>query len=165
MLLSENIVGQKGSLRPMQVNPAGTTARAQVSPQFVCRILIVDNNRERGDVSVTLAQNMGHHVRRAYQGVTAVEIAKQFVPDIVLLDFSKADAGLAVAAALRRLRAAQNAYIVALNEAAAADERKVYEDSVDAMLSLPLTADTVERLLWHWCERVHRWRASDEPAC
>lgn len=50
------------------------------------RILVVDDNKDSAE-TLTLALGVrGHEVRTAYDGYQAVEMAKDFIPDVVLLD-------------------------------------------------------------------------------
>ena len=150
----------------MQPESASMKKHARGSAQFVCRILIVDGDRNRSDHTVLLAEHMGHQVRRAYRGVTAIDIAKQFLPDIVLIDFAQGDVGLALAAAIRRMSTGRFAYLVALTNSRNANERSLAQDSsIDAQLVHPLTLDALDQMLRQWCERVRGWRASAESPC
>jgi len=103
---------------------------------------------------------MGHRVRIAYRGVMAIDITKHFLPDIVLIDFARPDAGLAVAAAIRRMQVGRSASLVGLVASGTARaENLAPAGSLDACLAHPLTRDALEQMLEHWCERVHGWRA------
>jgi CheY-like chemotaxis protein len=50
------------------------------------RVLVVDDNRDSADLQATLLHHNGHEVRTAYDGTDALEVALQFLPDVVLLD-------------------------------------------------------------------------------
>ncbi len=52
----------------------------------ILRILLVDDNRDHVHALAALLTGFGHLVDHAYDGVSAVAIAKRFRPDIVLLD-------------------------------------------------------------------------------
>ena len=54
----------------------------------VCTILVVDDNRDNTDSMAVLLLMMGHEVHRAYDGATAIDIANEYLPDIVLLDLA-----------------------------------------------------------------------------
>lgn len=51
-----------------------------------CRILVVDNERDTADMQAMLLEMLGQKVQRAYDGRTAVALARRFRPDLVLLD-------------------------------------------------------------------------------
>jgi signal transduction histidine kinase/CheY-like chemotaxis protein len=50
------------------------------------RILIVDDLRDSADSLAMMLKTKGHEVRTAYDGVEAIEAAKEFRPEVVLLD-------------------------------------------------------------------------------
>lgn len=52
----------------------------------VRRILVVDDNRDTADSEAMLLSSFGQIVQRAYDGPSAVRIAIEFAPQIVLLD-------------------------------------------------------------------------------
>jgi CheY-like chemotaxis protein len=53
-----------------------------------CRILVADDNADLATTFSTLLQFLGHQVRVATDGVAALEIARQFKPDVAFLDIS-----------------------------------------------------------------------------
>ena len=50
------------------------------------KILVVDDNHDAATMMETLLQLHGHNVRKSFDGVTALNIAHEFKPDICLLD-------------------------------------------------------------------------------
>lgn len=50
------------------------------------RILIADDNRDWADALTILLAGEGHTVRTAYDGRAALDIAREFAPDVVVLD-------------------------------------------------------------------------------
>jgi len=67
------------------------------------RILVVDDNRDAADNLALLCRMSGHVVDVAYDGITALELAPAFHPDVVLLDIGlPVRDGYAVARELRR---------------------------------------------------------------
>lgn len=50
------------------------------------RVLVVEDNLESAQVLTALVRDMGHEVQFAINGHAALEIARTFRPDIVLLD-------------------------------------------------------------------------------
>ncbi len=74
------------------------------SPSVVRKLLIVDDNPLVADLLALALTRVGHDVRVALDGATALSTIDQFVPDIVLLDIDLPDIdGYEVA---KRLRAA-----------------------------------------------------------
>jgi len=51
-----------------------------------CRVLVVDDNEGAAKVLTLLLSRSGYDAREAYSGTQAIRIAKEFLPDIVLLD-------------------------------------------------------------------------------
>jgi CheY-like chemotaxis protein len=81
----------------------------------VCRILVVDDHRDSTDSMAMLLQMMGHEVHSTYDGSTAIRLAKEFQPDIVLLDLAMPGLdGLAVARAIRKAEAGHLIHLVAV---------------------------------------------------
>lgn len=52
----------------------------------VLRILVVDDNASSTDAMAMLMETLGHTVRTAYSGPEALEVAEEFIPEIVFLD-------------------------------------------------------------------------------
>ena len=67
----------KPSLPPAVIEPKSTIAR---------RILVVDDNRDSATSMAMLLKLIGHDTNIAYDGMEALEAAKSFQPDMVLLD-------------------------------------------------------------------------------
>jgi CheY-like chemotaxis protein len=52
----------------------------------LCKVLVVDDNRNAADSAVMLLKIWGHEAVAAYSGEQCVEIVKQFDPDVILMD-------------------------------------------------------------------------------
>src|SRR3954469_23393489 len=91
------------------------------------RVLVVEDDAEIADVLRRTLRQEGHEVRSAVDGVTALEAAEDFVPDLVILDLGlpKLD-GVEVC---RRLRAESDAPILILTARTQTDDRVVGLDS------------------------------------
>jgi signal transduction histidine kinase/DNA-binding response OmpR family regulator len=63
-------------------NGAGTTARHG----RCLRMLVVDDNADAADSLAICLRLTGHEIRVAYDGATALNLATEFVPEVVLLD-------------------------------------------------------------------------------
>ena len=85
------------------------------------RVLVVEDDAEIADVLRRTLRQEGHEVRSAGDGVEALELAEDFVPDLVILDLGlpKLD-GVEVC---RRLRAESDAPILILTARTQTDDR------------------------------------------
>src|SRR5688572_22393888 len=50
------------------------------------RILVVEDNEDARELMRALIEKMGHEVRTAMDGASAIELAREFRPALVLLD-------------------------------------------------------------------------------
>jgi CheY-like chemotaxis protein len=79
------------------------------------RLLVVDDNRDAADSTGTLLLLWGHQVKVAYDGLNAVAIAREFRPDICLLDLGMPGmSGYEVAQQLRAEPALKETLLVAM---------------------------------------------------
>jgi len=85
------------------------------------RVLVVEDDAEIADVLRRTLRQEGHEVRSAADGVAALEVAEDFVPDLVILDLGlpKLD-GVEVC---RRLRAESDAPILILTARTETNDR------------------------------------------
>jgi PAS domain S-box-containing protein len=66
---------------------SGTTAAPLAVPVTPARrVLVVDDSAETAESLVMLLKLLGHETEVAFDGLTAIEVAEQFQPDIMLLD-------------------------------------------------------------------------------
>jgi two-component system, OmpR family, response regulator MprA len=91
------------------------------------RVLVVEDDADIADVLRRTLRQEGHEVRSAGDGVEALQLAEDFVPDLVILDLGlpKLD-GVEVC---RRLRAESDAPILILTARTETDDRVVGLDS------------------------------------
>ena len=100
---------------PPQPQPsAAPTETAQLTGPSL-RVLVVDDNVDTVTTLAMLVQESGHEVRTAYDGLTVVEVALDYRPNVVLLDIGLPGLnGFEVAKRLRQQPALQNAVLVAM---------------------------------------------------
>jgi CheY-like chemotaxis protein len=80
-----------------------------------CRVLAVDDDRDGVETLQVLLEAFGHDVRIAYDGPTAIDIARTFRPEVVLLDLALPRMnGYEVAAQIFDLLGFDNVAIVAM---------------------------------------------------
>ncbi|HEX4048982.1 MAG TPA: response regulator [Elusimicrobiota bacterium] len=77
------------------------------NPEPPPRILVADDARDVADVYCVLLSSAGYRVQRAYDGLTALSLAKVTKPDLAILNFSMP--GLTGIQVLRELREAGSA--------------------------------------------------------
>jgi CheY-like chemotaxis protein len=79
------------------------------------RILIVDDNVDSARLLEMLLDVMGHRARAAIDGAEALQLAREFEPDLILLDLSLPDIdGIELAARLRDMPALASCPLVAV---------------------------------------------------
>jgi CheY-like chemotaxis protein len=113
------------------------------------RVLVVDDNEDAAKAISTTLRIFGHEVRTAFDGTTAVELAVEFQPDLVLLDLGmpKMD-GYEAAKRIRADVANSEVFLVAVTGwGAEADRRRTRAAGFDQHLVKPLTLDALTRLI------------------
>ena len=111
------------------------------------RVLVVDDNRVIAQTVATLIRLLGHYCTCAYDGRSAVALAQDYQPDVILLDLKMPDMdGFAVRRALRD--AGCEAKIVAMTGFGLSSfDEKPGDAGFDAMLTKPATAEEIAAIL------------------
>jgi CheY-like chemotaxis protein len=114
------------------------------------RVLVVDDNRDVGDVFQQLLELQHHEAVVAYDGEEAVRLASEFVPDVVLCDIELGEGmtGYDVARALRRDSRLQSTRLIAVTGLQSASSMAdAVEAGFEQVLTKPLEVDVVSELL------------------
>lgn len=113
------------------------------------RILVADDLRDAADGIATLLRAHGHDVRCAYDGEEAVTVAREFRPEIALLDIGMPGlTGHEVCRVLRREPWAETVTIIAITGwGQEADRRLAEEAGFDRHLVKPVDIGTILALL------------------
>jgi PAS domain S-box-containing protein len=113
------------------------------------RILVVDDNVDAADSLAMLLGIGGHEVRTAHDGATAVEVAKAFQPEVVLLDIGLPGMdGYEVARQLRgQLEMEKTVLVAVTGYGQDEDRRRTQEAGFDEHLVMPVDPVDLERLL------------------
>jgi signal transduction histidine kinase/ActR/RegA family two-component response regulator len=113
------------------------------------RILVVDDNRDAADTLALLLRMNGHEVHTAYDGPTALDVARAQPPDVVLLDIGLPGAsGLEVARRMRQDLGLNDALLVALTGYGQDEDRRRSEEAgFNAHLVKPVDLDALHDLL------------------
>jgi PAS domain S-box-containing protein len=89
------------------------------------RVLVVDDNRDAADSTITILRLLGHQAECAYDGHGALEIARRFPADVVLLDLAMPDMdGFETLKLLRVLPGLENVYAIAMTGYGSGDDRR-----------------------------------------
>jgi CheY-like chemotaxis protein len=115
----------------------------------ILRVLIADDNWDAADSMRTLVELWGHEARVAYQGTTALKLAQEFRPHVVVLDFDMPGVnGVEVARRLRTDPRFQRSLFIATTARDPQDQPFVgFEELFDAYLLKPYNLERLEQLL------------------
>ncbi|MGY6276470.1 PAS domain S-box protein [Methylomonas sp. MgM2] len=113
------------------------------------RILVVDDNRDVNESLALLLESEGHQVLTAFDGISALEIARTERPDIILMDIGLPGMdGYAVAQALRQHHELERTMLIALTGYGQPDDRKKSGASgFDEHLVKPIDMEKFRKLL------------------
>jgi two-component system CheB/CheR fusion protein len=128
----------------------GTPAPAKLAPTH-CRILVVDDNIDAATTLGMLLRLDGHEIRLAHDGLAALELAEQFVPEVVLLDIGlpKLD-GYEVAKRLREQPGCEDALVIAISGYGQEEDRhRAHEAGFDRHLTKPVDFAVLRSVLPH----------------
>jgi CheY-like chemotaxis protein len=112
-------------------------------------VLLVEDNRDGGQMLADVLASEGHRVHLARDGRTALSAARRLAPDVVLCDIGLPDMdGYALAQALRREPALAHTRFIALSGYAQKEDRaRAEEAGFEAHLVKPADLDELERVL------------------
>ena len=125
------------------------------------RVLIVDDNRDAAEMLELFTRARGHEAAVAFEGYTAVRVAGDFRPDVVLLDIGMPGMnGYSVARMLRQRATGTRMFVVAVTGWGQEDDRRRGRDAgFDLHLTKPVDPVALERLF----ERIAHTRLC--PGC
>jgi len=131
--------------------PAEPPAReaAAVPGGIARRILVADDNEDAATSLATYLEMAGHQVRVAADGAQAVALAREFLPDVAILDIAMpVTDGLAAARALRTLPGGPRMLLLALSGFGHdADSQRSAEAGFDEHLVKPVDLDRIDRII------------------
>jgi CheY-like chemotaxis protein len=132
-------------------SPASAVAPALAETQGKTprRILVVDDNRDAAKTLSLLLEHSGHIVRSAFAGGAALDIAREFEPDIVLLDIGLPDMdGWQLARTLRREGRGAGLKVIAISGYGQKEDRRRSEDAgIDHHLTKPVDYAEIRKCL------------------
>ena len=113
------------------------------------RILVVEDNRDAARVLCSLLKLLGHEVREANSGASAVDSVAAFAPEVVLLDIGLPDMdGYAVARSLNALEGARRPRVIAMSGFGPdPDPARAREHGIEQHLVKPIDLAQLQGLL------------------
>ena len=148
--------GSEFSVRlPLALKPKGANDCERGGPQQLAtsptghRLLIVDDNKDAADSLAVLLRFQGHEVRVAHDGASALNVLKEYRPDMIILDLGMPGMdGYEVARRLRRLPGLEKVRLTALTGwGQQTDRRRTAEAGFDHHLVKPVELNDLADLL------------------
>jgi CheY-like chemotaxis protein len=137
---------------PLLAPQSSATLPSRPSPQCPAsplRILVVDDNSDSGETMALLLRLSGHDVRSADSGPVAIESARQFLPEVVLMDIGMPGMdGYTTARHLRNEMVGHQPLLIALTGYTQDDHlKRAREAGFDHHLAKPVEIDALTKLL------------------
>ena len=113
------------------------------------RVLVVEDNLDAVHLTAQLLRMMGHEVEFAINGFAAIEVARNFKPDIILLDIGLPDfGGDKLARQLKYEPGLENTRMIAITGLPMREVRsRAMEAGCAEVYAKPLAPDVLENLL------------------
>jgi CheY-like chemotaxis protein len=129
--------------------PADRSAPAPATPKLARqRVLIIEDNQDTATMMDIMLKEWGQETRVAHDGPSALEVARQFRPQVVLLDVGLPKLhGYEVARRLRQQDWAQDAHLVAITGWGLEADRQGEAAGIDHRLLKPVDPETLHSLL------------------
>src|SRR3954463_3605711 len=130
------------------------------------RVLVVDDNVDAVHSMAVLMKMMGHEVQFAINGLAALDIAKAFRPDVILLDIGLPDfGGDNIARQLKYEPGFERTRIIAITGLPISEVReRALQAGCEAVYAKPLAPAALEDLLENSSERAASRRSSSGPS-
>ena len=125
-----------------------TRAMAASSKTSGSRILVVDDSVDSAETLGELLRIWGHDVRLAHDGPGAIAAAREYRPEVVLLDIGLPGMdGFAVAAELRKEGIGGRMLVALTGYSEQQDRDRAQKAGFDHHLVKPIDPDTLQKLL------------------
>lgn len=135
---------------PSHSGPAASLSAEPPPPVRPLRILVTDDNRDSAESMAMLLAAMGHETHTAYDGEQALQIAKDFPPQVIFLDIGLPHGldGYELARRLRRQSGLEKVMLVAMTGYGQEEDRhKSKAAGFDHHLVKPAELTEISRLL------------------
>jgi PAS domain S-box-containing protein len=118
------------------------------SPMRTLRVLVVDDNHDAGEALAMFLQEVGHEVRVAANAASGLALAREFVPDVCLLDIGLPDAdGRVLARSLRALPKLGKVVLAMVSGYGQPEDVKATEEAGMTHFVKPIDAEVLIRWL------------------
>jgi CheY-like chemotaxis protein len=126
-----------------------TVVSLKPSPEPKQRVLIVEDNLDAVRSMVALIKMMGHEVQFAINGFAAIDVARRFRPDVILLDIGLPDfKGDEIARQLKYEPGLGNTRLIAITGGSQAQVRdRAIEAGCEELYVKPMAPAVLEELL------------------
>lgn len=144
------------AIAPAESAPADTGPACAVVHTY--KILVVDDHRALVEAMASLLGKLGHEVRVAFDGLSALEVAREFTPDVALLDIGLPGLdGYKLAKRLRSARPKQDLVLIAVTGyGQTSDRKRSREAGFDAHLVKPVDIATLQHAIEEARTHLHR---------
>ena len=134
---------------PTRVATAVDGATSAAASRNNLRVLIVEDNLDAAEMLELAVSQLGHVTRVAHDGATAITIATDFAPDVILLDIGlPVMDGYTVVRTLRRDPEFRTVHIAAVTGWGQEEDRRRARDAgFDSHFTKPLSPAALEHLL------------------
>ncbi|MDP6037089.1 MAG: ATP-binding protein [Candidatus Latescibacteria bacterium] len=131
------------------VNIVETVQVRSLEAGYEVQALVVDDVAENRDILAEILSRVGVDVRQAESGIRALELVKELVPDIVLMDILMPElSGVETMQQLREMYGGDQCKIVAVSASVLEHQRKAYmEAGFDGVIDKPLQMNRVYGML------------------
>ena len=131
----------------------GASSTPPAAPASSKRVLVVDDNLDIADSTALLLEKLGHEVRTAHNGPAALEVARAFLPDLILMDIGLPGMnGYEVAQHIRLDPQFEHVRLVAVTGYARDSDVKLAEEAgFDSHLAKPIDIRRVQETLAALC--------------
>jgi signal transduction histidine kinase/ActR/RegA family two-component response regulator len=143
-------------MTPVQAPTVDATEPSNAAARRRLRVLIVEDNLDAAEMLELAVSQLNHITKVAHDGATAITIASQFAPDLVLLDIGlPVMNGYEVVRTLRELPEFTDVHIAAVTGwGREEDRRKAREAGFDSHFTKPLSPAVLRDLLFTTAHRM-----------
>lgn len=136
-------------LLPLVEAPAKVTMVVHEVPERKRRVLVIEDNEDAAKTLRDALSMCGHQVEMSFDGLSGIDLARRFKPEIVICDIGlpRMD-GFEVAQIIRKTPTLEGAYLVALSGyTAMEDVDRAAEAGFNKHVAKPLTIEALDRIV------------------
>jgi PAS domain S-box-containing protein len=122
----------------------------EAPPAHLHRVLIIEDNIDAADSLQIILSMSGHDVRVAFTGQEGLQLAREFLPEVVLCDIGLPDGmnGYTIARALRSEEPLASAFLIAMTGfGQGSDRARALEAGFDCHITKPADPEALNRLV------------------